>query len=72
MDSSTAICWVSPSFLGFRVYFVANLLANNADPDKMPHYVGSDLGLHCLYDPFTGFQVKLGYGCITEKKNLVV
>ena len=25
-----------------------NLLANNVDPDQMPHYVASDLGLHCL------------------------
>ena len=24
------------------------LLANNVDPDQMPHHVASDLGLHCL------------------------
>ena len=24
------------------------LLANYVDPDQMPHYVMSDLGLHCL------------------------
>ena len=24
------------------------MLANKIDPDKMPHYVASDLGLHCL------------------------
>ena len=24
------------------------LLANSGDPDQMPHYVASDLGLHCL------------------------
>ena len=24
------------------------LLANNVDPDQMPHYMASDLGLHCL------------------------
>ena len=24
------------------------MLANNVDPDQMPHYVASDLGLHCL------------------------
>ena len=24
------------------------VLANNVDPDQMPHYVASDLGLHCL------------------------
>ena len=31
------------------------LLANNVDPDQMPHYVVSDLGLHCL--PMTLLQV---------------
>ena len=31
------------------------LLANNVDPDQMPHYVASDLGLHCL--PMTLLQV---------------
>ena len=24
------------------------MLANIVDPDQMPHYVASDLGLHCL------------------------
>ena len=24
------------------------MLANNVDPDQMPHSVASDLGLHCL------------------------
>ena len=24
------------------------LLANSGDPDQMPHYAASDLGLHCL------------------------
>ena len=24
------------------------LLANTIDPDQMPYYVASDLGLHCL------------------------
>ena len=23
-------------------------MANNVDPDQMPHNVASDLGLHCL------------------------
>ena len=27
---------------------MANLFANNRDPDQMPHSVASDLGLHCL------------------------
>ena len=37
------------------------LLANTGDPDQMPHYVASDLGLHCL--PMTllwFFQVRMG------------
>ena len=30
-------------------YFIWKILsANNVDPDQMPHYVASDLGLHCL------------------------
>ena len=28
------------------------LLANSEDPDQTPHYVASDLGLHCLPIPF--------------------
>ena len=36
------------------------LLANNVDPNQMPHYVASDLGLHCLPDPFMGFPVSMG------------
>ena len=56
VDSSTDICWMSP-FVILRcwIYFVAVfyfwwkiLFANNVDPDQMPHYVASDLGLHCL------------------------
>ena len=27
---------------------MAKLFANNGDPDQMPHYAASDLGLHCL------------------------
>ena len=26
-----------------------NLLTNNVDPDQTPHYMASDLGLHCLH-----------------------
>ena len=33
------------------------MLTNNVDPDQMPHYVASDLGLHCL--PLTGLQVSM-------------
>ena len=35
---------------------VAGWVANSADPDEMPHYVASHLGLHCLLRhvfPFT-------------------
>ena len=30
--------------------------ANSVDPDQTPHYVASDLDLHCrfAYDPLTG------------------
>ena len=31
------------------------LLANTVDPDQMPQYVASDLGLHCL--PITLLRV---------------
>ena len=63
VDSSTVICWTSPLvILGWWVYFVAfilflmeNLLANNVDPDQMPNYVASYLGLHCL--PITLLRV---------------
>ena len=32
-----------------------SLLANNVDPDQMPQYVVSEMGLHCL--PLTLFGV---------------
>ena len=38
-------------FVTFILLLMENwkiLLANNVDPDQMPHYVASDLGLHCL------------------------
>ena len=31
------------------------MLANDVDPDQTPHYVASDLGLHCL--PMTLYRV---------------
>ena len=34
------------AFIGFFLWKI--LLANNVGPDQMPHYVASDLGLHCL------------------------
>ena len=49
------------SILSLLFYFLCkSLLANNADPDQMPHYVASDQGLHCLHDPFTSLQVLMG------------
>ena len=27
---------------------MVELFANSGDPDQMPHYAASDLGLHCL------------------------
>ena len=40
-------------FLSLKIDFV---LANNADPDEMPHYAAFHLGLHCSPKyPFWGF-----------------
>ena len=37
------------SILSLLFYFLwKTLLANSVDPDQMPHYVASDLGMHCL------------------------
>ena len=63
VDSSTVICWTSPFvilgvsglFVTFILLFMENPVSNSVDPDQMPHYVASDLGLHCL--PMTCFQV---------------
>ena len=41
-------------------YFVRKWLKNlqnSGDPDQMPHYVASDLGLHFLPIPLSGFPV---------------
>ena len=50
------------SILSFLFYFWYKiLLVNTVDPDQMPHYEASDLGLHCL--PVThlpGFPVRIG------------
>ena len=44
------------SILSLLFYFLwKTLLANNLDPDKTPHYVASDLGLHYL--PMTLLRV---------------
>ena len=66
MDSTTVICWTSPFVIlgvsGLFCLFYSGfdgkaLFANSVDPDQTPHYVASDLGLHCL--PMTLFQVSL-------------
>ena len=59
VDSSTYICWTSPFvILGVFCRFYSNFdgkLANTVDLDQTPHYVASDLGLHCL--PITLLRV---------------
>ena len=59
-----SICYfrdVGSIFLPLFYFRWKILLANNVDPDQMPHYVASDLGLHCLpTDPFTGYRVRMG------------
>ena len=34
-------------------------MTNSVDPDQMPHYAASDLGLHCLQRPIC--PTTLGY-----------
>ena len=57
VDSSHVLCWtipfnilgVSDKFCHFYSNFLTkSLLVNNVDPDQMPHYVASNLGLHYL------------------------
>ena len=63
VGSFTVICWTSlfsllilkchfrgvSSILLLLFYFWWKiLLANNVGPDQMPHYVASELDLHCL------------------------
>ena len=57
VDSSTITCWMSPfvilamSGIFCRFYSISygkSCLANNVDPDQMPHYVASDLVLHSM------------------------
>ena len=43
---------INPLYTG---YPKMGTLANNADPDQMPHDVASDQGRHCL---LTGFSIK--------------
>ena len=43
------------SLITFILVLIKILLTNTADPDQTPHYVASELGLHCL--PMTHLQV---------------
>ena len=44
--------WTSPFSLPFDVSEkIAGWLANHVDPDQMPYFVASELGLHCLLRP---------------------
>ena len=72
MDSSTVICWTSPFVIsgvsGLSIIFFFGweiLLANNVDPDQVPHDVASDLSLHCL--PMTFYEFPGNNGLNTEK-----
>ena len=44
----------------FSMFLWKILLANTVDPDQMPHYVASDLGLQCLPMTLLWFPVKNG------------
>ena len=46
---------ISSIFVAFILFLMENPVTNNVDPGQMPHYVASDLGLHCL--PMTLLQV---------------
>ena len=75
VDSSSVTCWTSPFvilgvsslFRCFNSILMENPISNNVDPDQMPHYVASDLGLHCLPMTFYGFPGKTG---LTVQSNL--
>ena len=42
-------CFKGVRFVAFILLLMEILFTNIVDPDQMPHYVASDLGLHCLY-----------------------
>ena len=50
MRVSAFCCMIKiESFLLISKIFSCDLLANSGDPDQIPGFVSSDLGLHCLY-----------------------
>ena len=56
LDESVCDFRVSGQFCCFNsIFWQKILLVDNEDPDQMPHYVASDLGLLCL--PMTLLQV---------------
>ena len=56
LDESICILGVSVHFLILILFLMENhVLSINVDPDQMPHYLASDLGLHCL--PMTLLRV---------------
>ena len=49
LDQSISVLRVVGLYFSFLFNFRYNFLqANSGDPDQMPHYVASDLGLYCL------------------------
>ena len=42
------ILGMSGLFVAFILFLMEILLGNAVDPDQTPHYVVSDLSLHCL------------------------
>ena len=52
VDSSTVICWMSPFVIlwvsGLLCHFYSIFDGKTVDPDQMPLYVASDLGLLCF------------------------
>ena len=51
---------VGSIFAHFYYIFMENPIANSVDSDDTPHYVASDLGLHCLPMTFYRFSRKNG------------
>ena len=49
----------------YSIFLRKILLANTVDPDQTPHYVASDLGLHCLPISLYGFPGKVLGTCTT-------
>ena len=46
-DENLVVCFLVVQELRRNTHLFF-FLANSVDPDQMPHFVASDLGLHCL------------------------